>query len=85
MRRVGGGREKWCDDGNSAPFLSAHKREEADRLAGEITRQGMRTSSYHAGLPQSERDATQDLWMRGAVRFVVATGEVQVAKASDVA
>ena len=69
-----------CREGSEfAPLLepasrAAHKREEADRLAEEISRQGMTASSYHAGLSHTERGATQDAWMNGSIRFVVATG-----------
>lgn len=46
---------------------------EAERSAAALSGHGMRAAPYHAGLPDPERNATQDAFLRGDVDVVVAT------------
>ncbi|MFR9653641.1 MAG: ATP-dependent DNA helicase RecQ [Rikenellaceae bacterium] len=55
-------------------IVYVRSREECDRLAAYIEREGIATvSSYHAALPYTERAIRQEEWMDGSVRIMVAT------------
>ncbi|HNI04589.1 MAG TPA: ATP-dependent DNA helicase RecQ [Flavobacteriales bacterium] len=43
------------------------------RIAGLLKQHGISAAAYHAGLSPEERDAVQQQWMRGEIRFVAAT------------
>ena len=43
------------------------------RIAGQLSHAGCSAAAYHAGLTFEQRDAVQQGWMSGSIRFVVAT------------
>ena len=43
------------------------------RIAGQLGHAGCSAAAYHAGLTFEQRDAVQQGWMSGSIRFVVAT------------
>ncbi|CAL8102843.1 unnamed protein product [Orchesella dallaii] len=48
-------------------------REATDHLAEILTKKGMPTKAYHAGLKGSERELVQDEWMKGEIPVITAT------------
>lgn len=65
------------DNDNDSPcagIVYVHKRADAGNIAEQITRStGIQAAAYHAGLKDSLRSETQQLWTRGDVQVVVAT------------
>lgn len=57
--------------GPSIMYVGAQRR--AEDVAGELRRQGVAARAFHAGLPAGEKRATQDAFMGGDLRVVVAT------------
>jgi len=54
-------------------IIYCHSRASADRLARELTSDGVDTLAYHAGLTTKERTHNQELFMKGGVRVITAT------------
>ncbi len=54
-------------------IVYAATRAESESLAGELAERGVAAAAYHAGLPKSERDETQEAFMAGELQVVVAT------------
>ena len=55
-------------------IIYVHKREDCESLAKQISKAtGLVCLSYHAGLKDAERDATQRKWTEGTCKVAVAT------------
>mgnify|MGYP002778343218 FL=1 len=57
--------------GTAVVYVRNRKRTQL--IAQELSRQGIPATFYHAGLPNAERSARQDAWLKGTVRVMVAT------------
>ena len=57
--------------GTAVVYVRNRKRTQL--IAQELSRQGIPATFYHAGLPNIERSARQDAWLKGTVRVMVAT------------
>ncbi len=60
-------RQKGCG------IIYARNRKKTREIAEFLTKQGILSQFYHAGLDQKERKLRQDDWTRGKVRIIVAT------------
>lgn len=58
-------------EGQGIVYVSS--RRDAENLAGVLRDNGVSAVPYHAGLPQAQRAANQDHFMRGTARVIVAT------------
>ncbi|KAI1820707.1 ATP-dependent DNA helicase recQ [Xylaria intraflava] len=58
-------------DGPTLVYCTAQK--QAERLAGVLGRRGHSVAAFHAGLPTDVKTRTQDNFMAGRVRIIVAT------------
>ena len=54
-------------------IIYCHSRAAAERLAEELTADGIDTLAYHAGLTAKERTFNQEKFMKGEVRVITAT------------
>ncbi|KAL7488025.1 hypothetical protein ACHAW6_013614 [Cyclotella cf. meneghiniana] len=54
-------------------IVYVHKREDCVSLAARISKTGLVTAPYHAGLKDSDREETQRKWTDGTIRICVAT------------
>jgi ATP-dependent DNA helicase RecQ len=78
-RKVQGEEEKLyatldiCKNTEGIGLVYAGSRDKVEALARMLTRHGIRSGFYHAGLPPIERAAAQDRFMSGDVRVMVAT------------
>ncbi len=57
--------------GTAVVYVRNRKRTQA--IAEQLTARGIPAHFYHAGLPNAERFARQEAWLRGGVRVMVAT------------
>ena len=48
-------------------------RDDCDKMADTLQREGLRAESYHAGLPDAKRASVQQHWIDGHVQLVCAT------------
>ncbi len=58
-------------EGSAIIYVKTRKR--TTLIAGWLAKQGIRASSYHAGLTPSERSGRQQDWIAGHIRVMVAT------------
>jgi ATP-dependent DNA helicase RecQ len=58
---------------NGCAILYVRSRKATQEIAAWLTRQGMRSSYYHAGLDMEERARRQDEWIHNKSRVMVAT------------
>ncbi|XP_075247166.1 ATP-dependent DNA helicase Q5-like [Convolutriloba macropyga] len=54
-------------------LIFCRSRVSCDQVADELTRRGLVSNSYHAGLPAQERQKTQEDWLSGKFPVIVAT------------
>uniref|UniRef100_A0AAG5D2D0 ATP-dependent DNA helicase n=1 Tax=Anopheles atroparvus TaxID=41427 RepID=A0AAG5D2D0_ANOAO len=54
-------------------IIYCRTRENTERVAASLTKLGLRTVPYHAGLKQSEREQVQEDWMEGKYVAIAAT------------
>lgn len=62
-----------CKETPGSAIIYANSRDRCEQLAGHLNRQGIRSAFYHAGLDRETRTATQEDFMLGRVRAMVAT------------
>jgi ATP-dependent DNA helicase RecQ len=62
-----------CRETSGAAIVYANSRERCEKLAAFLRRQNLPAAHYHAGLEREERQATQERFMLGRVRIIVAT------------
>ena len=62
-----------CRETPGAGIVYANSRDRCERLANLLTRQGIAASFYHAGLDRETRRATQESFMLGRTRVMIAT------------
>ena len=62
-----------CKETPGAAVIYARSRENCEKLAAYLNRQGVRAAFYHAGLDRETRKQTQEDFMLGRVRAIVAT------------
>ena len=62
-----------CKETPGAAVIYANSRDRCEKLADYLNRQGIRAAFYHAGLDRETRKATQEDFMLGRVRAIVAT------------
>ena len=56
-----------------AGIIYAMSRRRVEEVAGKLQEQGIRAAAYHAGLPDAERQDTQERFLRDELSVVVAT------------
>ncbi|XP_055695152.1 ATP-dependent DNA helicase Q5-like [Lutzomyia longipalpis] len=61
------------DEGVPCGIIYCRTREQVERVAKNLTENGLRTFPYHAGLKPSERIAAQEEWMSGKYPVICAT------------
>ncbi len=69
MRRLA----RVCPETPGATIVYSNNRDRCERLAQFLSRQGLQAAHYHAGMEREERQATQERFMLGRVRIIVAT------------
>jgi ATP-dependent DNA helicase RecQ len=69
MRRL----VEFCRESPGAGIVYANSRERCEKLALFMRRQGLPAAHYHAGLEREERQQTQERFMLGHTRIIVAT------------
>ena len=62
-----------CRETQGAGIVYANSRDRCERLAALLSKQGVSASFYHAGLDREIRRATQESFMLGRTRVMVAT------------
>lgn len=62
-----------CKESPGAAIIYANSRDRCEKLAAYLNRQGVRAAFYHARLDRETRQATQEDFMLGRVRAMVAT------------
>src|SRR5437870_691434 len=62
-----------CRETPGAAIIYANSRERCEKLAAFLRRQNLPAAHYHAGLEREERQQTQERFMLGRVRIIVAT------------
>lgn len=62
-----------CRETPGAAIIYANSRERCEKLAAFLRREGLPAAHYHAGLEREERQQTQERFMLGRVRIIVAT------------
>jgi ATP-dependent DNA helicase RecQ len=62
-----------CRETPGAGIVYANSRERCEKLALFMRRQGLSAAHYHAGLDREERQQTQERFMLGRIRIIVAT------------
>ena len=65
--------KKACKETPGAAVIYASSRDRCEKLAAYLNRQGIRAAFYHAGLDRETRKQTQEDFMLGRVRAIVAT------------
>ena len=65
--------KKACKETPGAAVVYARSRDNCEKLAAYLNRQGIRAAFYHAGLDRETRKQTQEDFMLGRVRAIVAT------------
>ncbi|MDE6310599.1 MAG: RecQ family ATP-dependent DNA helicase [Muribaculaceae bacterium] len=58
---------------SGAAIVYVRSRRRTRELAAELTRRGIPSTYYHAGMDPEAKSQAQDAWMRGVVRVIVAT------------
>jgi len=61
------------DNAKDCGIVYCRTRESTERVATNLSRIGVKTFAYHAGLKQSERQQIQDDWMNGKFQVICAT------------
>lgn len=61
------------DHPGSSGIIYCHSRKGVERMADELTSDGIEALPYHAGLPQAIRTEHQERFKRGEARVIVAT------------
>lgn len=62
-----------CRQTTGSGIVYVRNRRRTAEVAKQLSRQGITSTFYHAGLPATERDNRQRLWMEGQVRVIVST------------
>mmetsp|Transcript_1557 Transcript_1557/g.1634 ORF Transcript_1557/g.1634 Transcript_1557/m.1634 type:complete len:798 (+) Transcript_1557:250-2643(+) len=71
IRERKGKREEKGEEGSAIVYCFSQK--ETHQVAEALTDEGISCLPYHAGLEESQRESSQDMWQRGSVQAVAAT------------
>ncbi len=61
------------DHAGQSGIIYCHSRASAERLAKDLSADGVSARAYHAGLPQKEREKSQSSFMKGDAQVITAT------------
>ena len=62
-----------CKETEGATVVYANSKDRCEKLAETLRKKGHSASHYHAGMTREERKTTQEAFMKGEIRIIVAT------------